>query len=66
MRTINTKKSFFYSQKAFISLYLIVIFSIYLSIISFYISQYSLKLKTIHNLDVYYNKVIVNKLKEVD
>lgn len=60
------KEIFFYSQKAFISLYLIVIFSIYLSIISFYISQYSLKLKTIHNLDVYYNKVIVNKLKEVD
>ncbi|MBM0791227.1 hypothetical protein D0401_08985 [Staphylococcus epidermidis] len=60
------KEIFFYSQKAFVSLYLIVIFSIYLSIISFYISQYSLKLKTIHNLDVYYNKVIVNKLKEVD
>ena len=62
---MNTKKSCLYSRKAFISLYLIVIFSIYLSIISF-ISQYSLKLKTIHNLDVYYNKVIVNKLKEVD
>ena len=60
---MNTKKSCLYSRKAFISLYLIVI---YLSIISFYISQYSLKLKTIHNLDVYYNKVIVNKLKEVD
>ncbi|MBM0847106.1 hypothetical protein D0396_04880 [Staphylococcus epidermidis] len=60
------KEILFYSQKAFVSLYLIVIFSIYLSIISFYISQYSLKLKTIHNLDVYYNKVIVNKLKEVD
>ena len=56
---MNTKKSCLYSRKAFISLYLIVI-------ISFYISQYSLKLKTIHNLDVYYNKVIVNKLKEVD
>lgn len=63
---MNTKKSCLYSRKAFISLYLIVIFSIYLSIISFYISQYSLKLKTINNLDVYYNKVIVNKLKEVD
>ena len=63
---MNTKKSCLYSRKAFISLYLIVIFSIYLSIISFYISQYSLKLKKIHNLDVYYNKVIVNKLKEVD
>ncbi|MDU1925602.1 MAG: hypothetical protein E6755_06460 [Staphylococcus epidermidis] len=44
---MNTKKSCLYSRKAFISLYLIVIFSIYLSIISFYISQYSLKLKTI-------------------
>ena len=63
---MNTKKSCLYSRKAFISLYLIVIFSIYLSIISFYISQYSLKLQTLHNLDVYYNKVIVNKLKEVD
>ena len=66
MRTINTKKSFFYSQKAFISLYLIVIFSIYLSIISFYISQYSLKLKTTHNLEKIYKEVIVNKLIEVD
>lgn len=26
-------------------------------------TQYGLKLKTIHNLDIYYNKVIVNKLK---
>lgn len=62
---MNTKKSCLYSRKAFISLYLIVIFNLFINYI-FYISQYSLKLKTIHNLDVYYNKVIVNKLKEVD
>ncbi|RIM36125.1 hypothetical protein BU631_00985 [Staphylococcus caprae] len=59
-------KPSFYKQKAFISLYLIVIFSFYLSIISFYMTQYGLKLKTIHNLDIYYNKVIVNKLKKAD
>lgn len=29
-------------------------------------TQYGLKLKTIHNLDIYYNKVIVNKLKKAD
>ncbi|RTX96549.1 hypothetical protein CD145_05935 [Staphylococcus saccharolyticus] len=60
------RRYYFYNQKAFISLFLVVIFSFYLSIISFYIYQYSLKLKTIHNLDVYYNKIIVKKLKEVN
>ena len=61
---MNTKKSCLYSRKAFISLYLIVIFSIYLSIISFYISQYSLKLKTLYNIETDYNYKIVLLLKE--
>ena len=43
-----------------------IIFFIYLTIISFYVSQYSLKLKTTHNLEKTYQEVIVNKLKEVD
>lgn len=66
MRTILKKKPSIYDQKAFISLFLIVIFSFYLSIISFYITQYGLKLKSIHNLDNYYNHVIVKKFREVD
>ncbi|ATN03848.1 hypothetical protein EFJ22_02410 [Staphylococcus capitis] len=58
------RKTSIYSQKAFISLYLVVIFSFYLSIISFYITQYGLKLKTLHNLDIYYDDVIVKTLKK--
>ncbi|MCC9117061.1 hypothetical protein LOY18_09655 [Staphylococcus capitis] len=58
------RKTSIYRQKAFISLYLVVIFSFYLSIISFYITQYGLKLKTLHNLDIYYDDVIVKTLKK--
>lgn len=43
-----------------------IIFSLYLTVISFYITQYSLKLKTTHNLEKIYKEVIVNKLIEVD
>ena len=43
-----------------------IIFSLYLTVISFYITQYILKLKTTHNLEKIYKEVIVNKLIEVD
>ncbi|AXZ23341.1 hypothetical protein D3P10_06350 [Staphylococcus warneri] len=62
---MNTKH-YFYKQKAFISPFLMIIFSLYLTVISFYITQYSLKLKTTHNLEKIYKEVIVNKLIEVD
>ncbi|AKC76124.1 hypothetical protein ShL2_01261 [Staphylococcus haemolyticus] len=40
-----------------------LIFIIYLSIISFYTTQYSLKLKTIHNINSYYD-LKINQLFE--
>ncbi|RIN02584.1 hypothetical protein BU092_12235, partial [Staphylococcus warneri] len=45
---------------------LMIIFYIYLTIIYFYITKYSVKLKTKHNLEKIYKEVIVNKLIEVD
>ncbi|MBE5662656.1 hypothetical protein HU219_07040 [Staphylococcus sp. SS35] len=38
--------------------------AIYFAIFTFYISQYSLKLKTLHNLEIDYKNKIVLLLKE--
>ena len=54
---------FTYNYKGFISIYTMLIFIIYLSIISFYTTQYSLKLKTIHNINSYYD-LKINQLFE--
>lgn len=40
------------------STYTLLIFIIYLSVITFYTTQYSLKLKTIHNMSSYYDQQI--------
>ena len=51
-------------MKGYISSYTLFILSIYLIIISTY-SQYSIKLKTIHNIQIYYDSIISDKLKRV-
>lgn len=62
-RRITMTNHFTYNYKGFISIYTMLIFIIYLSIISFYTTQYSLKLKTIHNINSYYD-LKINQLFE--
>ncbi|PNZ70961.1 hypothetical protein E2556_08715 [Staphylococcus croceilyticus] len=60
------KKSFTFNTKGFISSYTLFLFIIYLSIITFYTTQFSIKLKTIHNINHYYDNAIIEKLKKGD
>ncbi len=60
------KKNYTFSVKGFISSYSLFLFIIYLSIITFYTTQFSIKLKTIHNINHYYDNVIIEKLKKGD
>ena len=60
------KKTYFYKMKGYISSYKLFILSIYLIIISTYSAQYSIKLKTIHNIQIYYDSIISDKLKRGD
>lgn len=60
------KKTYFYKMKGHISSYTLFILSIYLIIISTYSAQYSIKLKTIHNIQIYYDSIISDKLKRGD
>jgi len=60
------KKTYFYKMKGYISSYTLFILSIYLIIISTYSAQYSIKLKTIHNIQIYYDNIISDKLKRGD
>lgn len=60
------KKTYFYKMKGYISNYTLFILSIYLIIISTYSAQYSIKLKTIHNIQIYYDSIISDKLKRGD
>lgn len=53
-------------MKGHISSYTLFILSIYLIIISTYSAQYSIKLKTIHNIQIYYDSIISDKLKRGD
>lgn len=53
-------------MKGYISSYTLFILSIYLIIISTYSAQYSIKLKTIHNIQIYYDSIISDKLKRGD
>lgn len=57
------KKTYFYKMNGYISSYTLFILSIYLIIISTYSAQYSIKLKTIHNIQIYYDSIISDKLK---
>ena len=59
-------KNLFYKMKGYISSYTLFILSIYLIIISTYSAQYSIKLKTIHNIQIYYDSIISDKLKRGD
>ncbi|BGE82338.1 hypothetical protein SPETJ133_12930 [Staphylococcus petrasii] len=60
------KKNFTFNSKAFISSYTLFLFIIYLSIITFYTTQFSIKLKTIPNINHYYDNAIIEKLKKGD
>ena len=53
-------------MNGYISSYTLFILSIYLIIISTYSAQYSIKLKTIHNIQIYYDSIISDKLKRGD
>lgn len=66
IKTITMKKTYFYKMKGYISSYTLFILSIYLIIISTYSAQYSIKLKTIHNIQIYYDSIISDKLKRGD
>lgn len=47
-----------YKFSGFMSTYTLLIFIIYLSVITFYTTQYNLKLKTIHNMSSFYDQKI--------
>ena len=66
IKTKKKKKTYFYKMKGYISSYTLFILSIYLIIISTYSAQYSIKLKTIHNIQIYYDSIISDKLKRGD
>ncbi|AMG60604.1 hypothetical protein HMPREF2693_02180 [Staphylococcus sp. HMSC068D08] len=58
------KKTYTYHNKAFISIALLVIFTIYLSLLFLYTVQYTVKLKTLNNLEMYYNNQIIETFKK--
>ena len=66
IKTTTMTKTYFYKMKGYISSYTLFILSIYLIIISTYSAQYSIKLKTIHNIQIYYDSIISDKLKRGD
>lgn len=51
-------------QNGYVTPFLLMLTAIYFAIFTFYISQYSLKLKTLHNLEIDYKNKIVLLLKE--
>ncbi|SUL35779.1 Uncharacterised protein [Staphylococcus aureus] len=51
-------------EKGYVTPFLLMLTAIYFSIFTFYISQYSLKLKTLYNIETDYNYKIVLLLKE--
>ncbi|PNZ12407.1 hypothetical protein CD113_06730 [Staphylococcus simiae] len=61
---ISKIKQFIYNKPAYFTPFLLILLAIYFSIFTFYISQYSIKLKTIHNLESDYDEQIVKSLKE--
>ena len=60
------EKTYTYHNKAFISIALLVIFTIYLSLLFLYTVQYTVKLKTLNNLEMYYNNQIIETFKKED
>lgn len=66
MLTNTMRKHYIFKLKAFISPYTLMIFMIYLSLITFYTTQFGLKLKTIQNINNYYDRTIIEKFEKGD
>ncbi|BBD86329.1 Uncharacterised protein [Staphylococcus argenteus] len=60
----ETIKYYRLQQNGYVTPFLLMLTAIYFAIFTFYISQYSLKLKTLHNLESDYKNKIVMLLKE--
>lgn len=66
MLTNTMRKHYIFKLKAFIRPYTLMIFMIYLSLITFYTTQFGLKLKTIQNINNYYDRTIIEKFEKGD
>lgn len=60
------KKQSIYSMKGFLSSFVAGFFMLYLSLISFYLINHSLKLKTLNNLEKYYDLQIEKHIQKED
>ncbi|EKU49869.1 hypothetical protein [Staphylococcus massiliensis] len=58
-------KSFFMCNKGFILPGVLILFSLYMSIVAYYIIQYELKFKTLYHLEQYYDHEINVYIKSI-
>ena len=66
MQEVLLKKQFNSNIKGYIYPFVMVIYMLYLSLIAIYSSQFNIRLKTLDNIESYYDKQIKLQLQKED